>query len=206
MSTINERIAQCIASIGITKTAFAQKINLSQPHMSKIALGRSAPTDRTIADICREFNVNEMWLKTGEGEMFNKPPETLADKLAKEYGLDELGRQILSAYLNLDENDRLAVGRLIQRIVDERMDAVSTGKDITVSPALDGAGQERMGMDVVAKVAELERQNQELAAKVAAMEEEDALHGLTDVSSKSPSVSVGNFSPTQKAKRIAPPK
>ena len=71
---------------------------------------------------------------------------------------------------------------------------------------MDMTGQDRTEVDIATKVAELERQNQELAAKVAAMEEEDALHGLTDVSSKSPSVSVGNFSPTQKAKRIAPPK
>lgn len=34
--------------------------------------GVSAPSDRTIADICREFNVNETWLRTGEGEMFVK--------------------------------------------------------------------------------------------------------------------------------------
>ena len=61
--------------------------------------------------------------------------------------------------------------------------------------------QERTQPDWVAKVAELERQNQELAAKVAAMEEEDALLGLTDVSSESPSVSVGNFSPAPKAKK-----
>lgn len=190
MSTINDRIAQCIATIGITKTAFARKINLSQPHMSKIALGRSAPTDRTIADICREFNVNETWLKTGKEEMFNEPPETLADRLAKEYGLDELGRQIMSAYLNLDETDRLAVGRLIQNILSEQ-----------TAHTPDDAGQERTQSDVAAELAELKRQNQELAARMAAMEEEDALLGLTDVSSKSPSVSVGNFSTTQKVKK-----
>ena len=120
MSTINERIAQCIAETGLTKTAFAQKINLSQPHMSKITRGHSMPTDRTIADICREFNVDETWLRTGTGEMFREPRDVAADRLAAEYSLDDLGCQILSAYLKLDENDRLALGRLIQNIMDER--------------------------------------------------------------------------------------
>ena len=122
MDTINERIAHCITVTGLTKTAFAKKINLSQPHISKIALGHTTPTDRTVADICREFHINETWLRTGEGEMFSVHPESLPDKLAEEYGLDDLGRQIIAAYLKLNEADRLAVGRLIQNIFDERTD------------------------------------------------------------------------------------
>ena len=120
MDTINERIAHCITVTGLTKTAFAKKINLSQPHISKIALGYTPPTDRTISDICREFHISETWLRTGDGEMFTSAPEAAADRLAKEYGLDDLGRQIMAAYLKLDESDRLAVGRLIQNIIGER--------------------------------------------------------------------------------------
>ena len=120
MDTINERIAHCITITGLSKTAFAKKINLSQPHISKIALGYTPPTDRTIADICREFNISETWLRTGEGEMFICGPEMAADKLAREYGLDDTGRQIMAAYLKLDESDRLSIGRLIQNIIDER--------------------------------------------------------------------------------------
>lgn len=211
MSTINERIAQCIATTGLTKTAFAQKINLSQPHMSKIALGHSAPTERTIADICREFNVNEDWLRTGKGEMLKKSKDATVDQLAAEYGLDDLGRQIMSAYLDLGENDRLAVGRLIQKIVDERMNAGATGKDVsapvvdtkieTTAHTSDSIISAQAEPDLVAEIVELKRQNQELAAKVAAMEEEDALLGLTDVSSKLPSVSVGNFNSAKKTKK-----
>lgn len=126
MDSINDRIAKCIVATGLTKTAFAKKINLSQPHISKIALGDSVPSDRTIADICREFNVNESWLRTGAGEMFRKVPETVASRLAQDYGLDDLGCQIVSAYLKLSENDRLAVGRLIQNLFEEREAASGT--------------------------------------------------------------------------------
>ena len=80
------------------------------------------------------------------------------------------------------------------------LDEVDT-ENTTTTPAR----QERPEPDIVAKVADLEHQNQELAAKIAAMEEEDALLGFTDVSSKLPSVSVGNFSPSKKAKKITPP-
>ena len=67
---MHTRIAAVIADSGLTKTAFAQRINISQPMVSNIALGTKTPSDRTIADICREFNVREEWLRTGEGEMY----------------------------------------------------------------------------------------------------------------------------------------
>lgn len=68
MSEINTRIAEVIRASGLTKTAFAERINVSQQHISRLAKD-GTPSDRTIVDICREFGVNERWLRTGEGEM-----------------------------------------------------------------------------------------------------------------------------------------
>lgn len=70
MDSINTRICAVIESSGMTKTAFAKKLGLSQPFVSQLCTGVSSPSDRTIYDICREFKVNERWLRTGEGEMF----------------------------------------------------------------------------------------------------------------------------------------
>ena len=81
MSTINERIAAVVKASGMTKTAFAEKINVSQPHVSRMVSGESIPSDRTISDICRVYGVNEIWLKTGVGEM--KLPMTLDQQLAQ---------------------------------------------------------------------------------------------------------------------------
>lgn len=68
MSSINERIAAVIQHSGLTKTAFAERLQISQQHVSRLAKD-GTPSDRTIADICREFGVNEHWLRTGQGEM-----------------------------------------------------------------------------------------------------------------------------------------
>lgn len=68
MSTINERIAQVVAHSGLTKTAFGEKLNISQPHVSRLCT-TAVPSDRTINDICREFSVDPLWLRTGDGEM-----------------------------------------------------------------------------------------------------------------------------------------
>lgn len=68
MSEINTRIAAVIQASGLTKTAFAERVKVSQQHISRLAKD-GTPSDRTIVDICREFGVNERWLRTGEGEM-----------------------------------------------------------------------------------------------------------------------------------------
>lgn len=69
MSTINERIAEVVKASGMTKTAVAEKIQLSQSMVSLICAGKTGVSDRTISGICKEFGVNETWLRTGEGEM-----------------------------------------------------------------------------------------------------------------------------------------
>lgn len=71
LSTINERIAQVVEHSGLTKTAFGERLKISQPHVSRLC-SSGIPSDRTIVDICREFSVDEVWLRTGEGEMLRK--------------------------------------------------------------------------------------------------------------------------------------
>ena len=70
MEALNERINTLISTLGIRKTAVADRLNVSQAFVSQLCAGKTNPSDRTISDICREFNVNEEWLRTGEGEMF----------------------------------------------------------------------------------------------------------------------------------------
>lgn len=72
MITINKRISAIIENLGIKKIEFARRLKLSAPYVSEMCSGKTTPSDRTIADICREFNVNEIWLRTGEGEPFQK--------------------------------------------------------------------------------------------------------------------------------------
>ena len=69
---MNERIALVRKSLGLTQEKFAEQVGLSRNFMWMIESGTRVPSDRTISDICREFNVNETWLRTGEGEMFNQ--------------------------------------------------------------------------------------------------------------------------------------
>lgn len=64
---MNERIKQIREEAKLTQTAFGEKIGISQNYVWMIETGQRTPGDRTIRDICREFGVNETWLRTGAG-------------------------------------------------------------------------------------------------------------------------------------------
>ena len=69
---IGERIKEVRKARGKTQQAFADAIGLKRNTVANYEIENVSPSDRTIADICREFDVNEAWLRTGEGEMFVK--------------------------------------------------------------------------------------------------------------------------------------
>lgn len=70
MNDIGQRIDALIRALNIRKSAFATKINITPAMVTMMTQGKAMPSNRTIIDICREFRVNEQWLRTGEGEMF----------------------------------------------------------------------------------------------------------------------------------------
>ena len=74
MTTINERISNLLSTLQITKTAFAEKLKVSQQYISKLTK-TGLPSDLLIDDICEKYNVSEEWLRYGTGEMFRVIPE-----------------------------------------------------------------------------------------------------------------------------------
>lgn len=84
MDGIHSRIAQSVKASGLTNTAFAKKLNVTPSFISRLASGATNSSDRTIIAICREFHVDEHWLRTGEGEMFR--PRSRSEELAAFFG------------------------------------------------------------------------------------------------------------------------
>ncbi|RGC26105.1 helix-turn-helix domain-containing protein [Hungatella hathewayi] len=67
---MNERIKQLRKALNLTQQEFADKIMVKRNTVATYEMGRSEPSDSAFSLICREFNVNPDWLRTGEGEMF----------------------------------------------------------------------------------------------------------------------------------------
>lgn len=85
--TIGERIRQVRKFKDLTQQKFADSLGMKQNTVATYEMGRTNPSDPAIKSICREFGVNEEWLRSGEGEMFAPAPTSALDALAQEQKL-----------------------------------------------------------------------------------------------------------------------
>ena len=67
---MNERIKKLRKALELTQQEFADKIGTKRNTVANYETNRNEPSNSVISLICREFCVNEQWLRTGEGEMF----------------------------------------------------------------------------------------------------------------------------------------
>lgn len=79
---MNERIKELRKALNLTQTQFGDSLGITHSAVAHFEKGTVNMSQSTIKSICREFNVNENWLLTGEGEMFN---ELSDDELVARY-------------------------------------------------------------------------------------------------------------------------
>ena len=77
---MQERIRALRKQLGLNQTEFGARIGVKQTTIAGYERGSSTPLDAVVSAICREFGVSEMWLRTGEGEMF-PPRDNMEDLL-----------------------------------------------------------------------------------------------------------------------------
>lgn len=118
--TIGERVKELRKQINLTQQAFADRLNLKRNTVGSYEVNVVDPSDRTISDICREFNVNETWLRTGEGEMFNQITRSekitafLADITADEG--DDFKRRFVEMMAELEPEDWKLLERMAEKL------------------------------------------------------------------------------------------
>jgi len=113
---LNERIKKLRKALDLTQQEFGDRIGIKRNTLANYEIGRNEPIDAVVNLICREFNVSETWLRTGEGEMFVQ--RTADDELAQVFAAiaasdDELIKRIIRAYWVLDDREKAAVKKLI---------------------------------------------------------------------------------------------
>lgn len=122
MAEINERIKVLREHLGLTQTALAEKINRAPNTINQYEKGKNIP-DRTILDICNAFNANELWLRTGSGEMFRQ--ETNVDvELAHQVGQliksdDDFTKRLVLEYLKLPPELKTAFEEFVDKLYQE---------------------------------------------------------------------------------------
>lgn len=121
MEQLSERIRELIRVRGKKKAEFARALNVSQAFVSQMCSGERMPSDRTIADICREFDVSEEWLRKGTGPMFVE--KTRDEELAEFFGhvlaRDDFKQRLLAALSRLDESEWAMLEQVARKLLDE---------------------------------------------------------------------------------------
>ena len=115
-----DRIRILRKTLGFTQQEFADKIGLSRNFIAQLETGSKVPSDRTILDICKEFSVNEVWLRTGSGDMFlqeNKDTQIsqMLDEVIKANESD-FKRRLISALSKLDDDGWDCLEKLVENI------------------------------------------------------------------------------------------
>ncbi|KAI3350754.1 helix-turn-helix domain-containing protein [Clostridium botulinum] len=105
---MNERLKNLRESLNISQETLGEKINVTRSHISSIEKGKRSLTDRIIADICREFNVNEDWLRNGTQPMFIEPDTFSLDEYVKQKGATDFELEIIKAFFEMDPEIRKA--------------------------------------------------------------------------------------------------
>lgn len=121
---MKDRIKKIRKELDLTQQEFADRIGVKRGGIANYEIGRNEPTDSVISLICREFNINEDWLRTGEGEMFIK--QTRDEQIASFIGSiqssedDSFKKRFISMLSALDESDWEVLEKMVIMLHDKK--------------------------------------------------------------------------------------
>lgn len=107
METIAQRIKLLRKTLNLTQQKLAERLSVKRNTVGQWEIGRNIPTDTAISLMCKEFNVNEEWLRTGNGNIFLSDAHSL-DKLIPQTPAEELNlfkTQFISMLVNLSTDE-----------------------------------------------------------------------------------------------------
>lgn len=119
-----EKVFAIRKSLGMSRKDFGHKLGVSEGVITNIEI-RGVELKPLMSDlICRVYNVNPIYMKTGEGEMFiSDNDEVLIDELKQRYKLTDEEVSIVKSYLELDDDNREALIEITRNL------AKGLGKD-----------------------------------------------------------------------------
>lgn len=116
-----KRINQVRISQGLTQDIFADKLKVSKNYISQIENGRKVPSERLIDDICEKFSVNNIWLTTGNGEIYAPKDGQFSTILSElEDSDDDFIKDLISVYMELDEDSKAALRKISKAMIERQ--------------------------------------------------------------------------------------
>lgn len=119
--TQGERVREVRKNLGLTLDKFGERIGIKKSALSSIENGRSNLTDANIKAICREFNVDYIWLTTGEGEMFVDSDDDFLEKIDRIMaGENDARKNMIKTLANASDDDIQTFDRLVSQYISLR--------------------------------------------------------------------------------------
>lgn len=114
---MNERIRILRKNLGLTQEEFSTKIGLSRNFIAQIETGTKEPSERTLKDICREFNVNYLWLTKGIEPMYEQADTSSMARIdAIMTGENEFAKNLFREFSKLDKSEWELLEKLIKNL------------------------------------------------------------------------------------------
>ena len=116
--TQGERIREVRKALGLTLEKFGEKIGMKKNSVSQLENGKNSVTEQVVKAICREYNVDYMWLTTGDGEIFIDTDDDFIERIDRIMaGEDEARKNLFKFMLELSDEDIAALDRLMKKAI-----------------------------------------------------------------------------------------
>lgn len=139
MIGLDERIKKLRKALDLTQREFGDRIGVKPNTIATYEIGRNQPIDAVISLICREFNVSETWLRTGEGEMFLPKVDTALDRLAAEHNLTRADYLFVEKFLALKPDSRKIIIGYLREVAAAITDGEATSIPVPLDTGQQGA-------------------------------------------------------------------
>lgn len=117
--TQGERIREVRNALGLTLEKFGDRLGVTKVAISNLEKGNRNLTEQMTKAICREFNVDYMWLTTGDGEMFIDTDDDFIERIDRIMaGEDEARKNLFKFMLELSDDDIAALDRLMKKAIE----------------------------------------------------------------------------------------
>lgn len=123
---MKERLKKLRKTLDLTQQEFADKLKVPRNTIGGYEVGKSNPSDAAVNNICNIFNVNEKWLRTGNGEMFieltrdEQIEHFVGDALKSED--DSFKKKFISMLAALDESDWEVLQKMVELLQENKKD------------------------------------------------------------------------------------
>lgn len=119
---MKDRLKKLRKILGLTQAQFGEKIGLKPTAIGMYESGDRNITEQTIKLVCKEFSVNENWLRDGDGSMFISCEQDILIKVAEIMKNQDMKtkQKLINFCVNLSDDELIVLTKFAQTLLDDK--------------------------------------------------------------------------------------